>query len=423
MACYLITGGCGFIGSHLADALVARGHAIRVLDDLSTGATENLPSGATLLEGSVADAALVRRAVHGIDGCFHLAAIASVQRSEEDLLGTHRTNLGGTLTLLDAIAASNTEIPFVYASSAAVYGDCPVLPISEDCPKRPQSAYGADKYAGELHAAVATHTRGIPTAGLRFFNVYGPRQRPDSPYSGVVSIFADRIVRGQTLTMYGDGAQTRDLVQVADVVAALLQAMARRLPGAPVFNVCTGQAISVHQLAATIGTLCGRVPDIVHGPARTGEIRHSVGDPRAGSGSVGVRPRNPASHRVADAASPCRRDLGRRWGIRVGIAEMRANEAHHGRHLRIRERAREWRHGTAPPQHQNDRVARSRQPGVVGQGRVGTRSDGAAPIRHMAPGADGLVNLRPTHLREVERAPEGRAGLVRPGASGEQEQP
>ncbi len=288
MACYLITGGCGFIGSHLADALQAAGHAIRVLDDLSTGAIDNLPTGATLLEGSVADAALVRQAVDGIDGCFHLAAIASVQRSQEDLLGTHRTNLGGTLTLLDAIAATKTQIPFVYASSAAVYGDCPVLPIGEDAPKRPQSAYGADKYASELHAAVATHTRGIPTAGLRFFNIYGPRQRADSPYSGVVSIFADRIARGQAVTIHGDGGQTRDMVQVADVVEALSQAMARRLPGAPVLNVCTGQAISVHQLAETIGTLYGRVPVIVHGPARPGEIRHSVGDPRQAQAVLGL---------------------------------------------------------------------------------------------------------------------------------------
>ncbi len=288
MADYLITGGCGFIGSHLADALVAAGHAVRVLDDLSTGTVANLPPGAALLRGSVADAGLVRRAVDGIDGCFHLAAIASVQRSQDDLLGTHRTNLGGTLTLLDAIASTGRRMPFVYASSAAVYGDCPVVPIVEDAAKRPQSAYGADKYAGELHAAVATHTRGIPTTGLRFFNVYGPRQRPDSPYSGVVSIFADRIGRGLPVTVFGDGGQTRDLVQVADVVAALLQAMARRLPDAPVFNVCTGQAISVWHLAETIGALHGAAPQIVQGPPRTGEIRHSVGDPSRSRAALGL---------------------------------------------------------------------------------------------------------------------------------------
>ncbi len=288
MALYLVTGGCGFIGSHLADVLVAAGHRVRVLDDLSTGTAANLPPGASLLHGSVADPALVRQAASGIDGCFHLAAVASVQRSEEDLLGTHRTNLGGTLTVLDAIAAGGQAAPFVYASSAAVYGDCPVVPIGEDAPKQPRSAYGADKYAGELHAAVATHTRGIPTTGLRFFNVYGPRQRPDSPYSGVVSIFADRIARGQALTVFGDGGQTRDLVQVGDVVAALVQAMARRLPGAPVFNVCTGQATSVVELAATIAALHGRKPGIVFGPPRPGEIRHSVGDPSRGRAALGL---------------------------------------------------------------------------------------------------------------------------------------
>ena len=169
-----------------------------------------------------------------------------------------------------------------------MYGDCPDLPIREDAAKRPQSAYGADKFAGELHAAVATYTRGISTTGLRFFNVYGPRQRPDSPYSGVVSIFADRIARGLGVTVFGDGGQTRDLVQVDDVVAALMQAMARRLPGAPVFNVCTGQAISVAHLALTLGALHGMTPDIVQGAPRAGEIRHSVGDRSAGRLALGL---------------------------------------------------------------------------------------------------------------------------------------
>jgi UDP-glucose 4-epimerase len=288
MACYLVTGGCGFIGSHLSDALVAAGHSVRVLDDLSTGTAANLSPGATLLQGSVADPALARQAVDGIDGCFHLAAIASVQRSEQDLLGTHRTNLGGTLTLLDAIAGRERPVPFVYASSAAVYGDCPVLPIGEDAPRRPLSAYGADKYAGELHAAVASHVRGIPTTGLRFFNVYGPRQPPDSPYSGVVSIFADRIGRGLPVTVFGGGEQTRDLVQVADVVAALQRAMALALPGAPVFNVCTGQPTSILALARIIAGLHGTQPRIEHGPSRPGEIRHSVGDPARGRAALSL---------------------------------------------------------------------------------------------------------------------------------------
>ncbi len=287
MSCYLVTGGCGFIGSHLVDALMAAGHAVRVLDDLSTGTTDHLPQGATLLRGSVSDPALARQALAGVDGCFHLAAIASVQRSEDEFLATHHVNLGGNLTLLDAIAAGR-RVPFVYASSAAVYGDCADLPIGEDSPRRPLSAYGADKLAGELHAAVASHVRGIPTTGLRFFNVYGPRQPPGSPYSGVVSIFADRIGRGQDVTVFGDGEQTRDLVAVADVVRALHRAMELALPGAPVFNVCTGRATSVLDLARTIAGLHGTAPVIRHGPPRQGEIRHSVGDPSRGRAALGL---------------------------------------------------------------------------------------------------------------------------------------
>ena len=285
MSRYLVTGGCGFIGSHLTDALLAAGHDVTVLDDLSTGTMDNLPAGASLLRGDVADPALAREAVRGVAGCFHLAAVASVERCSRDLLGTHRTNLGGTLALLDALAKSGPA-PLVYASSAAVYGDAAEVPVSEATPARPQSAYGADKRASELHAAVASHSHGIPTTGLRFFNVYGARQRWDSPYSGVVSIFAQRIGAGLPVTVFGDGEQTRDMVAVTDVVAALLQAMARPSLAAPVYNVCTGRGVSVLGLAAELGGLLGRAPEIAFGPARVGEIRHSVGDPALGRAAL-----------------------------------------------------------------------------------------------------------------------------------------
>ncbi len=284
---YLVTGGCGFIGSHLAKALLNEGHAVLVLDDLSTGVLENLPAGATLLRGDVADPAVAREAVRGVSGCFHLAAVASVERCTADLLGAHRTNLGGTLALLDALAKQGPA-PFVYASSAAVYGDAASVPVSEAAPARPQSAYGADKRASELHAAVASHSHGIPTTGLRFFNVYGPRQRWDSPYSGVVSIFAQRIGAGLPVTVFGDGEQTRDLVAVADVVTALLRAMARPSLAAPVFNVCTGRGVSVLGLAAELGRLLGRSPEVAFGPARLADIRHSVGDPARGRAALGL---------------------------------------------------------------------------------------------------------------------------------------
>ena len=282
---YLVTGGCGFIGSHLTEALLTAGHEVVVLDDLSTGTLDNLPAGASLVQGDVADPAMAREAVRGVAGCFHLAAVASVQRCSDDLLGTHRTNLGGTLALLDGLAKCGPA-PFIYASSAAVYGDAAEMPVSEAAPARPQSAYGADKRASELHAAVASHTHRIPTTGLRFFNVYGPRQRWDSPYSGVVSIFSQRIAADLPVTVFGDGEQTRDLVEVADVVAALLQAMARPSLTAPVFNVCTGRGVSVLGLAAELGRLLGRAPEITFGPARIGEIRHSVGNPALGQAAL-----------------------------------------------------------------------------------------------------------------------------------------
>jgi UDP-glucose 4-epimerase len=279
MPAFLVTGGAGFIGSHLCDVLVRRGDRVRVLDDLSTGSRDNLPAGVPLIEADVADPDAVRAAVQGMDGAFHLAAIASVARGVTDWLGTHRANLTGTIALFDAIRRRGAPIPVVYASSAAVYGDCRTVPIGEDAERRPLSAYGADKYACELHARVAGHVHGIPTTGLRFFNVYGPRQDPRSPYSGVISIFCAQLARGAPVEVFGDGEQTRDFVFVADVVAALLAAMQRPSADAPVFNVCTGTPTSVLDLARTIAELAGTTPDVRHRAPRAGEIRHSTGAP------------------------------------------------------------------------------------------------------------------------------------------------
>jgi UDP-glucose 4-epimerase len=288
---YLVTGGAGFIGSHLCDALIARGDTVRVLDDLSTGRRANLsagielpvgmelPAGIELIEADIADSAAVSRAVEGVDGCFHLAAIASVERGITDWLGTHRVNLTGTITLFDAIRRHGGKMPVVYASSAAVYGDCETIPIRETAERRPLSAYGADKYGCELHAITATHVHGIPTTGLRFFNIYGPRQDPKSPYSGVISIFSERIRNGASIQINGDGAQTRDFVHVSDAVNALLAAMRLRPATASVFNVCTGQATSIADLTRVIGELAGKRPEVTHAVARAGEIRHSLGDP------------------------------------------------------------------------------------------------------------------------------------------------
>ena len=279
MTTWLVTGGAGFIGSHLCDALVARGDTVRVLDDLSTGKLENLPPNVDLIEGDVADLDVVRDAVNGVAGCFHLAAIASVERGITDWLGTHRANLTGAITVFDAIRRLPVKVPVVYASSAAVYGNVATMPITEQTERQPFSAYGADKYGCELHARVASHVHGIPTVGLRFFNIYGPRQDPLSPYSGVISIFCERISRGAAIDVNGDGGQTRDFVYVADVVRALLAAMHLRPTDAPAFNVCTGNPISVLDLAHTIAELAGRRLDVNHRPARGGDIRHSTGSP------------------------------------------------------------------------------------------------------------------------------------------------
>ena len=277
MTKYLVTGGAGFIGSHLCEALLARGDQVRVLDDLSTGQRANLSLAVELIVGDVADPTAVQHAVDGVAGCFHLAAIASVERGVNDWLGTHRTNLTGAVTLFDAIRRMPTKMPVVYASSAAVYGDTRTIPVAETAGCRPLSAYGADKYGCELHARVGSHVHGIPTVGLRFFNVYGARQDPKSPYSGVISIFCERIRSGASIDVFGDGEQTRDFVYVADVVTALLAAMQLRPTDAPVFNVCTGAETSVLQLARIIADAARKPLDARHKPSRSGEIRRSMG--------------------------------------------------------------------------------------------------------------------------------------------------
>jgi UDP-glucose 4-epimerase len=281
MALYLVTGGAGFIGSHLVDALLARGDAVRVLDNLSTGKRANLDPAAALIVGDVADPAVVSDAMAGADGCFHLAAVASVELGNRDWLGTHRVNLTGAITIFDAARRANPvgPVPVVYASSAAIYGDATALPLAETTAPQPLSAYGADKLGCELHGRVADRVHGVRAVGCRFFNVYGPRQDPSSPYSGVISIFFDRIRAGRGITIFGDGGQTRDFIYVGDVVRALLAVMARDSGEPGAFNVCTGRSTSVLQLAQTIGQVCGVDPHIGFAPARVGDIRESLGDP------------------------------------------------------------------------------------------------------------------------------------------------
>lgn len=283
MGRYLVTGGCGFIGAHLVEHLLETGHEVTVLDDLSSGQADRIPAAAALIYGDVADPATVAEAMAGQEGCFHLAAIASAERSREEWAHTHRVNVGGTVAVFDAarLVADGRPIPVVYASSAAVYGDNPAVPLAEDAAVQPLTAYCVDKLACEQYARIADRVHGVPVTGFRLFNIYGPGQHPSSPYSGVISLFASRIARGKPITIFGDGDLERDFVHVGDVIQYLMEAMVRPVAGAPIFNVCTGQATSVNQLARLLGELLGRTPIIETSEAAPdGDIRVSVGDPR-----------------------------------------------------------------------------------------------------------------------------------------------
>jgi UDP-glucose 4-epimerase len=277
MATYLVTGGCGFIGSHLVDNLLEQGHSVRVLDNLSTGQRQNLSSDADLIVGDIADTALVRSAMDKVSGCFHLAAVAPSHETAEDWFGSHRVNLAGTINILDAARLRST--PIIYASSAAVYGDNADVPLREHASVRPLSAYGADKLGSEMHARVASLVHGVPTVGLRLFNVYGPRQNPLSPYSGVISQFVKQITEDGMITIHGDGEQTRDFVYVDDVVRFLQKAMDKAVSQPAVFNVCTGSPTRVKHLAQMLISIVGSRVPVRYTGLRCGDIRSSVGDP------------------------------------------------------------------------------------------------------------------------------------------------
>ena len=296
MALYLVTGGCGFIGSHLVEELLAQGHRVRVIDNLSTGKLGNLPleraaDRCEVVTADVTSKEVVDAAFHGVDYCFHLAAIASVQLSNEDWAGTHRANLTATINVFDA--ARQRRVPVVYASSAAVYGDNAETPLKETATLRPLTAYGADKLGSELHARVASLVHSVPTTGLRFFNVYGPRQDASSPYSGVISIFSNKVTARQPLAIYGDGEQVRDFIYVSDVVRYLLAAMQNVSITPQAYNVCTGRSTTINQLARTIMSVAGQRVEIQYLPSRKGDIRVSIGSPQLAERRFGLRANEP----------------------------------------------------------------------------------------------------------------------------------
>ena len=285
----LVTGGAGFIGSHLVEALLTAGRRVRVLDDLSTGRTENLPHrpGLDLIEGSVTSSATLDAVMRETDCVFHLAAIASVARSVEDPEGTGKVNLGGTTAVLEAAHRAGVR-RMVFASSASIYGGAGGDPIAEDRTAAPLSPYGRQKWESERVCAAFARD-GLETVALRFFNGYGARQRPDSDYSGVVSIFLEHVLAGRAPMIFGDGEQTRDFVHVSDVVKALIAAAERPAALQGPFNVGTGTPTSVNRIWSELQRIAGSTVEARHGPPRTGDVRHSLSDPRRAAERLGWR--------------------------------------------------------------------------------------------------------------------------------------
>ena len=279
MSKYLVTGGAGFIGSHVVEALLARGEAVRIVDNFSSGRQENLPLEGSfdLLVGDLADEGVARRAIEGCDVVIHLAAIASVPRSVSDPLASHRANVDATLQVL--IAARDAGVSrLVFAGSSAVYGDAPELPKREDHRPRPLSPYALNKLIGEQYCEVFTRLYGLPTVTTRFFNVYGPRQDPGSPYSGVISLFIDAALEGRRPTVYGDGGQTRDFTYVEDVVAGVLRCCEAPEVSGAVMNIATGSRVSLLEVLDTLADLTDRAIDPIFMPPRDGDIRDSQAD-------------------------------------------------------------------------------------------------------------------------------------------------
>jgi nucleoside-diphosphate-sugar epimerase len=289
---YLVTGGAGFIGSNTVDELVRRGHDVAVLDNLSTGKAANLSqvsSKIKLIQASVTEPDAVREACRGVDCVIHLAAQTSVPRSVKDPIETDLINVTGTLNVL--IAASEAKVKrVVFASSCAVYGQTSILPIREDAQLAPVSPYGASKQIGEIYGRVFQELYGIEFVALRYFNVFGPRQDPGSPYSGVLSIFNVALLNGTQPTVYGDGEQSRDFVYVGNVVEANLLAAEAKGAAGQIINVGTGIRSTLNQTLALLEKITARPAKAKYAPARDGDIRDSQADIGLAREALGYHP-------------------------------------------------------------------------------------------------------------------------------------
>lgn len=277
----LVTGGCGFIGSHIVEGLVKKGHKVRILDNLSTGKVENLdsidPKDVEVCIGDVKDLSAVDAVVDGCEYIFHQAAIVSVPKSVDDPIGTGRVNYGGTLNVLEA-ARKHSVRRVVFAGSAAVYGDEPTLPKKESMQPCPITPYAVDKLASEFMGQVYARNFGVEFVSLRYFNVFGSRQDPSSPYSGVISIFCNQMRQGFTPVIYGDGLQSRDFVHVSDVVRANMTVMEHPKVTARTFNVGREVATTLLEIFSEINHLTGQNLQSIHKEVRPGDIRHSLAD-------------------------------------------------------------------------------------------------------------------------------------------------
>ena len=286
----LVTGGAGFIGSHIVEALLLRGDSVRVLDDFSSGSRDNLEvlnGNLEILEGDLRDAGTVKTALQGVELVFHLAAFVSVPQSMNDPDTCFAVNVAGSVNLLEASRQAGVR-KVVLSSSTAVYGDTDVFPTTEETPLHPLSPYAVSKQVNELYARLYTHTMGLPVIGLRYYNVYGPRQRPDSDYAAAIPIFVRRLVAREPITIFGDGKQSRDFIFVKDVVHANLLAAESDAAGES-YNICTGRETNLLDLLEELSEISSYQPEVLFNDPRPGDIYRSVGSPEKASRALGFR--------------------------------------------------------------------------------------------------------------------------------------